>query len=107
MKKFIVVMLALTLYACGNKNYHEVCSADEMEDISGNYNFIGYTHWDSWGECDIYMYPENWYYPEGCYEAALEHEERHCDDHNYHAPGAFITNEDGAFCGVEPEVEKH
>lgn len=100
-------MLALTLCACGNKEYREVCSPDEMEDISGNRDFLGYTYWDSTGRCVIFMYQEDWYYPEGCYEAVLEHEERHCEEHNYHAPGALITNEDGFFCAVEPEVEKH
>jgi len=67
--------------------YHENVPRDKLESMAG-YPVDGYT-WRVWNplrldwDCDIYLAPRG-NTSDGCWEALIQHEEKHCTNGSYH-----------------------
>ena len=86
MKKWLVGLLAVVLLsgcaALEDVDYHWDTPMDTLEDMAG-YPVLGYTTWTPF-TCDIYIAPAEEFSTDECFDALIEHEERHCNEHNFH-----------------------
>lgn len=86
MKKFLIGLLAIALMSsCGalvDIDYHWDVDPDWIEAKVG-YPTYGY-YYRTLFSCDIYMAPMDFVGSDECFDAVLQHEERHCDEGAYH-----------------------
>jgi uncharacterized membrane protein len=86
MKKWLIGLLAVALLGgCGalyDIDYHWDVDPDWLEQQVG-YPVLGYTTWTPF-TCDIYIAPAEMFSSDECFDAVIEHEERHCIDGNFH-----------------------
>ena len=91
MKLLCVAIFSIILMGCWGDTISFIeISRQEMDQRFGS-QYIGYATWgnDEFGfqHCKVYMMPLDEYPSDQCYDAVLNHELRHCDEGNFHAPG--------------------
>lgn len=102
--RYLLIILAVLLSSCGSMDWHVVDYPTLMQ-LAGNpdHPMLGWTHWDNHGGCDVYLLPEYQYPSNACYQAVVDHEERHCIEHAFHPLGKGYITECSDF---QPPIEK-